>query len=136
MVTTALNDLITVLNRRDDIQAVPLFSGTVTYQYISSWLTEADSIASIHKWAVDIKKSKLSIVTSRPSIETANTTNHRISRRDLRRLETSSERSFQTPGCKDKQIIKLENVQQILLKGTIKPIRDLIFQRLPSSNVT
>lgn len=49
MAATALDDLITALNRRDDIQAIPLFSGTATDQYISSWLSEADSIATIHK---------------------------------------------------------------------------------------
>jgi hypothetical protein len=39
MAATALDDLITALNRRDDIQAIPLFGGTATDQYISSWLS-------------------------------------------------------------------------------------------------
>ncbi len=107
----------------------------------------------------------------------AHTTPDRIPRRDLRRSETSSERPFKNPADRDKQIIKLENLQQIpnvpirnfnfkinalynsiynerpnpqnadpeldlkndklvQYKGAIKPIRDLIFQRLPSSNAT
>ncbi|EFX69147.1 hypothetical protein DAPPUDRAFT_329390 [Daphnia pulex] len=165
MANTALDDLITALNRRDDIQAIPLFSGTATDQYISSWLSEADSIATIHKWSAEIKKANLA---------------SRLRGPEYTAWKQALKDHFKHPADRDKQIIKLENLQQtpnvpirnfidkinalynaiyndgrnpqnadpeldslkndklvqILLKGAIKPIRELIFQRLPSSNVT
>jgi hypothetical protein len=52
----ALQDLITALNRREDTQVISFFSGNTTDQYISSWLSEAEAIATIHNWNDDIKK--------------------------------------------------------------------------------
>jgi hypothetical protein len=69
MAATALDDLITALNRRDDIQAIPLFSGTATDQYISSWLSEANSIATIHKWSTEIKKANLASRLRGPALK-------------------------------------------------------------------
>ncbi|EFX61697.1 hypothetical protein DAPPUDRAFT_121148 [Daphnia pulex] len=50
----ALQDLITALNRREDTQAISSFSGNATDQYISSWLSEAEAIATIHNWNDDV----------------------------------------------------------------------------------
>jgi hypothetical protein len=69
MAATALDDLITTLNRSDDIQAIPLFSGTATDQYISSWLSEANSIATIHKWSTEIKKANLASRLRGPALK-------------------------------------------------------------------
>lgn len=180
MATSALDDLITALNRREDLQAIPLFSGTATDQYISSWLSEADAIATIHKWSVDIKKTNLASRLRGPALKWH--TQRLIDQPDetYAAWKQALKDHFKHPADRDKQIIKLENLQQtpnvpirnfidkinalynsiyndgrnpqnadpeldslkndklvqILLKGAIKPIRELIFQRLPSSNVT
>jgi hypothetical protein len=180
MATTALDDLITVFNRRDDIQAIPLFSGTATDQYISSWLSEADSIATIHKWSAEIKKANLASRLRGPALKWHTQRLIQAPDEEYTAWKQALKDHFKHPADRDKQIIKLENLQQtpnvpirnfidkinalynaiyndgrnpqnadpeldslkndklvqILLKGAIKPIRELIFQRLPSSNVT
>ena len=50
MAENSIAELITALNRREDIKAIPNFSGNATDQYISSWLSEAELIATIHNW--------------------------------------------------------------------------------------
>jgi hypothetical protein len=171
MANTALDDLITALNRRDDIQAIPLFSGTATDQYISSWLSEADSIATIHKWSAEIKKANLASRLRGPALKWHKQRLIQAPDEEYTAWKQALKDHFKHPADRDKQIIKLENLQQtpnvpirnfidkinalynaiyndgrnpqnadpeldslkndklvqILLKGAIKPIRELIF---------
>ena len=57
MAETSIAELIAALNRREDVKAIPNFSGNDTEQYILSWLSEAESIATIHNWEDTVKKT-------------------------------------------------------------------------------
>ena len=61
MTESSIAELITALNRREDIKAIPNFNGNATDQYILSWLSEAEAIATIHNWDDAVKKDKFCI---------------------------------------------------------------------------
>jgi hypothetical protein len=67
----AFQDLITALNRREDTQAISSFSGNATDQYISSCLSEAEAIATIHNWNDDIKKQNFATRLKGPTLKLA-----------------------------------------------------------------
>jgi hypothetical protein len=57
MAGDAVENLITALNRRENVQAITNYSGNGTDQYITSWQTEAEAIATIHNWDDAAKKT-------------------------------------------------------------------------------
>lgn len=68
MATGAKTDFIKALNRREDTQAIPTFSGNATDQYISSWLSEAESMAIIHNWDDAVKKTNFASRLKEPRL--------------------------------------------------------------------
>jgi hypothetical protein len=69
MPTNPITELITALNHHEDIKAIPNFSGNATDQYISSWLSEAESIATIHNWDETVKKNNLASRFKGPALK-------------------------------------------------------------------
>jgi hypothetical protein len=69
MPTNPITELITALNRREDTKAIPIFSGNATEQYISSWLSEAESIATIHNWDETVEKNNFASRFKGPALK-------------------------------------------------------------------
>jgi len=69
MAETSIAELIAALNRREDIKAIPNFSGNDTEQYILSWLSEAESIAIIHNWEDTVKRTNFASRFKGPALK-------------------------------------------------------------------
>ena len=108
----ALQDLITALNRREDIQAISFFSGNATNQYISSWLSEAEAIATIHNWDEAIKKQNFASKLKGPALKWHSQRTRAHPNEAYAVWKQALKDHFKHPADRDKQIQKLENLTQ------------------------
>jgi hypothetical protein len=107
-----LQNLITALNRREDVQAISTFSGNATEQYISSWLAEAESVATIHNWDAAAKKINFASRLKGPALKwhSHRTTTH--PNETFAQWKQAIKDHFKHSADRDKQLQKLENLTQ------------------------
>ena len=112
MAAEALENLITALNRREDVQAISSFSGNATDQYISSWLSEAEAIATIHNWDDAVKKTNFASRLKGPALKwhSQRATSH--PNENYTQWKQALKDHFKHPADRDKQLQKLENLTQ------------------------
>ena len=112
MPTKPITELITALNRREDTKAIPIFSGNATEQCISSWLSEAESIATIHNWDETVKKNNFASRFKGPALKwhSQRTTSH--PNENYTQWKQALKDHFKHPAERDKQLHKLENLTQ------------------------
>jgi hypothetical protein len=108
----ALQDLITALNRREDIQAISFFGGKATDQYISSWLSEAEAVATIHNWDDAIKKQNFASKLKSPSLKWHSQRTRTHPKESYVAWKQALKDHFKHPADREKQIKKLENLTQ------------------------
>ncbi|EFX65145.1 hypothetical protein DAPPUDRAFT_333483 [Daphnia pulex] len=108
----ALQDLITALNRREDIQAISFFDGNATDQYISSWLSEAEAVATIHNWNDDVKKQNFASRLKGPALKWHSHRTLAHPNEAYAAWKPALKDHFKHTADRDKQIQKLENLTQ------------------------
>jgi hypothetical protein len=108
----ALQDLITALNRREDIQAISFFGGNATDQYISSWLSKAEAVATIHNWDDAIKKQNFASRLKGPALKWHSQRTRAHPNEAYVAWKQALKDHFKHPADRDKQIQKLENLTQ------------------------
>ncbi len=107
MPTNPINQLITALNRREDTQTIPNFSGNANEQYLSSWLSEAEAIARIHNWDDTTKNTNFA---SRLKGLALKWHSERIKAHPNETWKTALKDHFKHPADRDKQLQKLEKI--------------------------
>jgi hypothetical protein len=112
MAAKALENLITALNRREDIQAISSFSGNATEQYISSWLSEAEAIATIHNWDDAVKKTNFASRLRGPALKWHSQRSASHPNDSYTQWKQALKDHFKHPADRDKQLQKLENLAQ------------------------
>ena len=112
MAAEAVENLITALNRRENVQAIPNFSGNGTDQYISSWLTEAEAIATIHNWDDATKKTNFASRLKGPALICHSERARSHANETYNQWKQALKTHFKHPADRDKQIHKLENLTQ------------------------
>jgi hypothetical protein len=112
MAENSIAELITALNRREDIKVIPNFSGNATDQYISSWLSEAESIATIHNWKDPVKRTNFASRFKGPALKwhSQRATSH--PNENYTQWKQALKDHFKHPADRDKQLQKLENLTQ------------------------
>ena len=112
MAESSIAELITALNRREDIKATPNFSGNYTEQYILSWLSEAESIATIHNWEDTVKRTNFASRFKGSALKwhSQRTTSH--PNENYTQWKQALKDHFKHPAERDKQLHKLENLTQ------------------------
>jgi hypothetical protein len=112
MATTPITELITALNRREDTQAIPNFSGNATEQYISSWLSEAEAVATIHNWDDATKRNNFASRLKGPALKWHSERVRSNPNDTYTQWKTAIKDHFKHPADRDKQLQKLENLTQ------------------------
>ena len=112
MAAEALENLITALNRREDVQAISSFSGNATDQYISSWLSEAEAIATIHNWDDAVKKTNFASRLKGPALKWHSQRSTSHPNDNYTQWKQALKDHFKHPADRDKQLQKLENLTQ------------------------
>ena len=112
MAAKALENLITALNRREDIQAISSFSGNATEQYISSWLSEAEAIATIHNWDDAVKKTNFASRLKGPALKWHSQRSTSHPNETYTQWKQALKDHFKHPADRDKQLQQLENLTQ------------------------
>jgi hypothetical protein len=112
MAAEAVENLITALNRRENVQAIPNFSGNGTDQYISSWLTEAEAIATIHNWDDATKKTNFASRLKGPALIWHSERARSHANETYNQWKQALKTHFKHPADRDKQLHKLENLTQ------------------------
>jgi hypothetical protein len=106
MATTPITELITALNRREDTQAIPNFSGNATEQYISSWLSEAEAVATIHNWDDATKRNNFASRLKGPALKWHSERVRSNPNDTYTQWKTAIKDHFKHPADRDKQLQK------------------------------
>jgi hypothetical protein len=112
MPTNPITELITALNRREDTKAIPIFSGNATEQYISSWLSEAESIATIHNWDETVKKNNFASRFKGSALKWHSQRVKTHPNDTFTQWKQALKDHFKNPADRDQQLQKLENLTQ------------------------
>jgi hypothetical protein len=112
MAGDAVENLITALNRRENIQAITNYSGNGTDQYITSWLTEAEAIATIHNWDDAAKKTNFASRLKGPALIWHSERSRSNPNESYTQWKQALKTHFKHPADRDKQLNKLENLTQ------------------------
>ena len=109
----AMEDLITALNRRDDIKAIAQFTGNAHEQYILSWISEAEAIATIHNWNDQAKKRNIATRLKGPALKWHSQRTITHANETFAQWKQAIKEHFKHPADRDKMISKLENTTQL-----------------------
>ena len=112
MSTNPITELITALNRREDIKAIPNFSGNATDQYISSWLSEAEAIATIRNWDDAVKKTNFASRLKGLALKWHSQRSTSHPNDNYTQWKQALKDHFKHPADRDKQLQQLENLTQ------------------------
>jgi hypothetical protein len=112
MAGDAVENLITALNRRENVQAITNYSGNGTDQYITSWLTEAEAIATIHNWDDAAKKTNFASRLKGPALIWHSERSRSNPNDTYTQWKHALKTHFKHPADRDKQLNKLENLTQ------------------------
>ena len=110
MAGKAVENLIIALNCRENIQAITNFSGNGTDQYITSWLAEAEAIATIHNWADAEKKTNFASRLKGPALISHSERSRSNPNETYPQWKQALKAHFKHPVDRDKQLHKLENL--------------------------
>jgi hypothetical protein len=113
MAGDAVENLITALNRRENVQAITNYSGNGTDQYITSWLTEAEAIATIHNWDDAAKKTNFASRLKGPALIWHSKRSRSNPNDSYTQWKHALKAHLKHPADRDKQLHKLENLTQI-----------------------
>ena len=122
MADDAVENLITALNPRENAQAIANYSGNGTDQYITSWLTEAEAIATIHNWDDAAKKTKFASRLKSPALIWHSERSRSNPNYSYTQWQHALKTHFKHPADRDKQLNQLEN----LIQKPNQPVRMFI----------
>jgi hypothetical protein len=122
MAGNAVENLITALNRRENVQAITNFSGNGTDQYITSWLTEAEAISTIHNWDDAERKTNFASRLKGSALIWHSERSRSNPNDTYAQWKHALKTHFNHPADRDKQLHKLEN----LTPNPNQPVRILI----------
>jgi hypothetical protein len=112
MAATPITELIAALNRRENTQAISNFIGNATEQYISSWLSEAEAIATIHNWDDITKKTNFVSRLKGPALKWHSKRIKSHPSDTYAKWKTAIKDNFKHPADRDKLLQKLKNLTQ------------------------
>jgi hypothetical protein len=112
MAENSIAEIITALNRREDIKAIPNFSGNATDQYISSWLSEAEAIATIRNWDDAVKKTNFASRLKGLALKWHSQRSTSHPNDNYTQWKQALKDHFKHPADRDKQLQQLENLTQ------------------------
>ena len=118
---TSVEDLVKALNESKITETIPLFSGN-SQQYITSWLTEAESLATVYNWSERHRKTNFASRFRGPALKWHTQRMATHANESYADWKNALKQHFLHPAHKEKKIIKLEKLEQT----SNQPIRAFI----------
>ncbi|KAI9551210.1 hypothetical protein GHT06_003611 [Daphnia sinensis] len=125
-----LRALTAALNRREEIQNIPIYSGNVNDQPIGVWLRDAEAIATIHDWSQDQMKKLFSTRLKGTALSWHLERIKEAPQETYREWRNALKEHFKHPADRAKQKTKLFSVKQ----APNQPVRHFIDKIIQAYN--